>query len=91
MKTKESINAVGLEKFLNQTAHRHNGLDYRIFRLFLDKNISAVSGARAFGVTRATWYKYIRHHYDEQEALANKVAMLQNKPQEASNDKKGTN
>lgn len=60
----------GLKPFLDGTAEQHNGLKYKDFlsRIRPRKHpISKATAAEDFGVSRETWYRWLRKHAAEQE------------------------
>lgn len=54
----QSIEQIGLEKYLNETAQSHNGFTYETFCKMLGAEVSTASMARAFKVSRITIHKW---------------------------------
>ena len=65
---RESIEDVGLEKFLDSTRDQHNGLGYAEFVQMLNSelNYSKTQIATAFGVHRDTIYNWLAIYEKEQ-------------------------
>jgi hypothetical protein len=58
---KDNLNKPGqLEKYLNESAAKHNNFNYTNFTAMVESKASIASMARVFNVTRETMYKWIR-------------------------------
>lgn len=67
----DSIRAIGIEPYLNQTAHKHGGLDFNVFRRMIEAGASYTSIGRSFNVQPNIVRKWEAVYREEQAKKAN--------------------